>query len=80
MNQPPHKAEERSGKTTQKSGTKQENEPRLPHEHDESADSQQDKGQPLIKQAYKDVESGLEDTDLRGSRGKREPAVPKGKK
>lgn len=50
--------------------------PRLPHEHDESADSQHSRPREVIKQAHKDVESGLEDTDLRGSQGWREPAVP----
>ena len=51
--------------------------PRLPHEHDESADSQdQQKTRPDIEQAYEDVESGQEDTDLRGAKGKRTQQVP----
>lgn len=54
-----------------------EQRPRLPHEHDESADSQSSPVRGVIRQAHADVESGQEDTDLRGSRGKREPAVPK---
>ena len=52
--------------------------PRLPHEHDESADSQSSPPREVIKQAHDDVESGQEDTDLRGSQGKRQGAVPKG--
>lgn len=44
--------------------------PRQPHEIDESADSQ-DEGEPRpsIKQAYDDVMSGQQDTDLREQRG-----------
>lgn len=40
--------------------------PRLPHEHDQSADSQQsaDGGAPKVgRQAHEDVERGLVDTD-----------------
>jgi hypothetical protein len=46
---------------------------RLPHERDESIDSQQSKPVKIIKQAYLDVARGLEDTDLRGSQGVRHP-------
>lgn len=54
-----------------------ERKPRLPHEHDESADSQdQHSRRPDIEQAYEDVESGQEDTDLRGTGGKRTHQVP----
>ncbi len=68
-----------SGKTVQKADeSAREGDPRLPHERDESADSQHDEGHESMRQAYRDVESGLEDTDLRGSRGRREPAVPRG--
>lgn len=44
--------------------------PRLPHERDESYDSQ-DIGEPReeIQQAYEDLENGLVDTDLRGVLG-----------
>lgn len=44
--------------------------PRLPHERDESNDSQ-DAGQPRedMQQAFEDLEKGLVDTDLRGSMG-----------
>ena len=41
-------------------------EPRLPHEHDESADSQRDAAphnETLGRQAHRDVERGLVDTD-----------------
>jgi len=50
--------------------------PRLPHEHDESADSQHSQPRTVIRQAHEDIESGQEDTDLRGSQGRREPSVP----
>jgi len=37
--------------------------PRLPHEHDESADSQRSEPRADMKQAHADVERGLVDTD-----------------
>lgn len=37
--------------------------PRLPHERDESSDSQQGGVRPLIDQARRDVEGGIVDTD-----------------
>jgi hypothetical protein len=38
--------------------------PRLPHEHDESSDSQtSDEVQPIIQQAHDDVVAGRVDTD-----------------
>lgn len=41
-----------------------ESAPRLPHEHDESADSQViEEPRPEIQQAHDDVERGLVDTD-----------------
>lgn len=40
-----------------------EREPRLPHEHDESADGQRGKPQPVMRQAQLDIERGLVDTD-----------------
>lgn len=46
--------------------------PRLPHEHDESEDSQsRPPGTPSddIKQAYRDLQNGQVDTDLRVPRG-----------
>lgn len=43
--------------------------PRLPHERDESDDSQQSGPREVIRQAYEDIMSGQQDTDLRESRG-----------
>ena len=43
--------------------------PRLPHERDESEDSQASTPRPDMEQAYEDIERGLVDTDLRGSLG-----------
>lgn len=37
--------------------------PRLPHEHDQSADSVSQVPQPRVEQAGKDLERGLVDTD-----------------
>jgi hypothetical protein len=37
--------------------------PRLPHEHDESSDSQTSDVRPVIKQAHDDVASGKVSTD-----------------
>ena len=37
--------------------------PRLPHEHDESSDSQTSPPRAVIQQAHKDLERGLVDTD-----------------
>ena len=43
--------------------------PRLPHKRDESRDSQQSETRPEIRQAYEDLMSGKQDTDLRETRG-----------
>jgi hypothetical protein len=44
--------------------------PRLPHERDESSDSQESGGpREDMQQAYEDLEHGLVDTDLRGVLG-----------
>ena len=40
--------------------------PRLPHEHDEYADSPH-APRPVMRQAESDLEAGLEDTDCRGN-------------
>ena len=40
-----------------------ESAPRLPHEHDESSDSQTSVERPVIRQAHDDVVSGKVDTD-----------------
>ncbi len=53
---------------TQKPARK-ESLPRLPHERDESGDSQQSEPRPEIRQAYEDIMSGQQDTDLRETRG-----------
>jgi hypothetical protein len=52
--------------------TRKESTPRLPHERDESHDSQAAQPGPArddIKQAYKDLQNGQVDTDLRDIRG-----------
>ncbi len=43
--------------------------PRLPHERDESDDSQESAVRDDIKQAYDDLQSGQVDTDLRNTGG-----------
>lgn len=43
--------------------------PRLPHERDESDDSQQSGVRAPIRQAFDDIMSGQQDTDLREGRG-----------
>lgn len=48
--------------------------PRLPHERDESDDSQQSGPRQDMLQAYADIMSGQEDTDCREQRGV-EPVV-----
>jgi hypothetical protein len=40
-----------------------ESAPRLPHEHDESSDSQHSEPRPEMRQAHDDVVSGKVDTD-----------------
>ena len=48
---------------------------RLPHERDESPDAQDVKPRGVMEQAASDLEQGLVDTDLHGTRGIEE-AVP----
>jgi hypothetical protein len=43
--------------------------PRMPHERDESDDSQESVVRDDMKQAYEDLESGQVDTDLRNTSG-----------
>jgi len=43
--------------------------PRLPHERDESEDSQESAGREDIKQAYSDLQQGQVDTDSRNTGG-----------
>lgn len=62
-------AAERQGRTTpvQTTGNDPkdvpESVPRLPHERDESSDSQQSQPRPRIKQAHDDLAQGRTDTD-----------------
>ncbi|GAA4020880.1 hypothetical protein [Actimicrobium antarcticum] len=51
--------------------------PRLPHEHDESADSQSSPPREVMQQAARDIESGQVDTDLRNGAGGVDNVVPK---
>jgi len=51
----------RRGKTSQV--RQEQHEPRLPHEHDQSSDSQGGQVREKIRQAHHDLERGLEDTD-----------------
>jgi hypothetical protein len=57
--------------------------PRLPHEHDESSDSQtSDEVQPIIQQAHDDVMAGRVDTDRgvpmeKAYQRQKEAAVPR---
>lgn len=43
--------------------------PRMPHERDESDDSQASGPRADMQQAYDDIESGMVDTDCRNQRG-----------
>lgn len=59
-------ADANKGKTVPAQGQSREPVPRLPHERDESADSQaaqQQSGERVGKQAHEDIERGLVDTD-----------------
>ena len=47
--------------------------PRLPHERDETHQSQESGPRPVAQQAAIDKKRGLEETDLYGSRGQRTP-------
>ena len=74
----------RSGRTS--SSIQDKPVPRLPHEHDESADSQtSSEVQPIIQQAHDDVMAGQVDTDRgvpmeKAYQRQKEPAVPSPKK
>ncbi|MDP9109637.1 MAG: hypothetical protein M3N23_11280 [Pseudomonadota bacterium] len=52
--------------------------PRLPHERDESDDSQTSPSRKVMEQAATDIESGQVDTDLRNRAGGVENVVQKG--
>jgi hypothetical protein len=43
--------------------------PRLPNERDDAPDKQNTQPPEKMKQAYRDIENGQVDTDLRGERG-----------
>ncbi|HEX4327684.1 MAG TPA: hypothetical protein VH105_12745 [Burkholderiales bacterium] len=51
----------------------EDSEPRLPHEHDESSDSQAGGPREVMERARRDVEEGQQDTDLRGTPGLEKP-------
>ena len=51
-----------SGKTTPQTSDKEVS-PRLPHERDESSDSQTSEPSEVMRQAKKDIDRGLVDTD-----------------
>jgi hypothetical protein len=51
--------------------------PRLPHERDETHQSQESGPRPVVQQAAIDTKRGLEETDLYGSRGQRVPPAKK---
>lgn len=56
-----------------RSGSREDSEPRLPHEHDESSDSQAGGPREVMERARRDVEEGQQDTDLRGMPGLEKP-------
>jgi hypothetical protein len=51
------------------SNERQASEPRLPHEHDESSDSQAGEPREVMERARRDIEEGQQDTDLRATPG-----------
>jgi len=53
--------------------TRESSEPRLPHEIDESSDSQSGGPRKVMEQARRDIENGQQDTDLRGKPGLEKP-------
>lgn len=57
----------RAGMRDEKKGDRSS--PRLPHEHDESFDSQDDAPRDIIKRAHDDIQEGQLDTDRRGMAG-----------
>jgi hypothetical protein len=63
-------------RTKQREGQKMRRTPgmRMPHERDESEDSQSSGPRDDMKQAYDDIEHGLVDTDFREERGVEEVA------
>ncbi|GGI19464.1 MAG: hypothetical protein REI95_06715 [Oxalicibacterium faecigallinarum] len=59
--------DDRQGMTPEKG--ENSSSPRLPHEHDESFDSQRSGPRDDMRQAHDDIESGQIDTDRRGMPG-----------
>jgi hypothetical protein len=57
----------------QRTSRTETSEPRLPHEHDESSDSQVGGPRGVMEQARRDIESGQQDTDMHGTRGLEKP-------
>jgi len=57
------------GKTKTRRPSSGDDAPRLPHEHDESHDSQSSGPREDMRQAHWDITHGLVDTDLHGERG-----------
>lgn len=53
----------RHTRTSASRGLKREPDPRLPHEHDESGDSQVSGPREVIHQAKRDLDAGMVDTD-----------------
>ena len=53
-------------------------EKRLPHERDESPDAQDVRPRGVMEQAASDLEEGLVDTDLHGTRGVEQAVTPTG--
>lgn len=53
-------------------------EKRLPHERDESPDGQDARPRGVMEQAASDLEQGLVDTDLHGTRGVEQAVTPTG--
>lgn len=57
----------------EKHSVKPTSQPRLPHEHDESSDSQGGGVRDEMKQAHNDIVTGKQDTDLHGTPGLDKP-------
>lgn len=62
-----------AGTQTKPQDAKGEAHPRLPHEHDASHDSQDDPARAVGKQAFRDIESGQQDTDRYAQPGIEKP-------
>lgn len=54
-------------------------EKRLPHERDEAPEGQDQRPRGVMEQAASDLEEGLVDTDLHGTRGVEQAVTPTGK-